>query len=196
MQNKNKLLEDLFSCPICYNVMTDPITTICGHNFCLNCITMNNYECAFCRKKLDKFQITPNYQIKENIEKIKQFTEEKQSKPFQSPGLYRKENYYNTPINGNPNRYRVKRKFEQINFSPPRVRSEISYSKIGLINHSQKSQFINNILSDFRELEDYDIFSNRKNTGKMFDGITGPLRYEIDVNMQETGMFSRRFKYA
>jgi hypothetical protein len=194
MQNKANILEELFTCPICYSVMIDPVTTICGHNFCQTCITMNNNECAYCRRKLSKYEITTNYQIKDNIHKLKQLTLEqtKHNTLYTSPKVRKnKENYYYTNFIGHWSpRYRVKRKFNQINFSPSRVKSDISYTKLGFKSSGIKSQFINQILNDFGQLEDYDLFrENEKFNIKQ-------INYGIDVTMEETGAFSRKFKYS
>jgi hypothetical protein len=198
MQNKsNNLLEELFTCPICYSVMTDPVTTICGHNFCLTCITMNQNECAYCRRKLTKQEITPNYQIKENIEKLKQL-ETRQTQSYMSPTIRRnKENNFNTSsslsgFNGHFSpRYRVKRKYNQINFTPPKKVRNDYYGRTGFKSSGIKSQFINRCLDDFTMLEDYDIFNAASSN------VARGLHYGVDISMEEKtiGVFSRRFKY-
>jgi hypothetical protein len=214
LNNKTNMLEELFTCPICYSVMNEPVTTICGHNFCQACINMSGNECPICRKKLSKYEITPNYQIKDNIEKLKKLTQDSQHVYRSPPAKINKENSYycNAMFNGNSNgstsKYRVKRKFDQINFSPPRVKSEVCYSKIGFNNGIVKTHFINTILNDFRELEEYDIFNVKagkneadRNIGYSGNGngngVGGGLQYNmVEFSMQENGPFSRRFKYT
>ncbi|XP_070711717.1 E3 ubiquitin-protein ligase TRIM21-like isoform X2 [Pempheris klunzingeri] len=47
--------EDQFLCSICLDVLTDPVTTSCGHNFCKTCITEHwntndRFLCPLCNK--------------------------------------------------------------------------------------------------------------------------------------------------
>ncbi|XP_067353126.1 E3 ubiquitin-protein ligase TRIM21-like [Channa argus] len=48
------LSEDQFLCSICLDVLTDPVSTPCGHNFCKNCITQHwdindQCQCPMCK---------------------------------------------------------------------------------------------------------------------------------------------------
>jgi hypothetical protein len=65
--SKNNVLEECLSCPICLEVMKNPVTTKCGHNFCLECIKMNKLQCAICRK-FSYEEPTINYGLKKTIE--------------------------------------------------------------------------------------------------------------------------------
>ncbi|XP_046907245.1 E3 ubiquitin-protein ligase TRIM39-like [Hypomesus transpacificus] len=53
------LSEDQFHCSVCLDVFTDPVSILCGHNFCKACIT--NYwdncdlcQCPMCKLTFDK----------------------------------------------------------------------------------------------------------------------------------------------
>ncbi|KAL7880494.1 hypothetical protein SRHO_G00027480 [Serrasalmus rhombeus] len=53
------LSEDQFLCSICLDVFTDPVTTPCGHNFCMKCIktcwgNSEQCHCPFCKEKFTK----------------------------------------------------------------------------------------------------------------------------------------------
>ncbi|XP_062850596.1 E3 ubiquitin-protein ligase TRIM39-like isoform X6 [Trichomycterus rosablanca] len=48
------LSEDQLQCSICLDVYTDPVSTPCGHNFCMNCIkecwdTSSHCQCPVCK---------------------------------------------------------------------------------------------------------------------------------------------------
>ncbi|KAL8163246.1 UNVERIFIED_CONTAM: hypothetical protein K2H54_015570 [Gekko kuhli] len=64
-------LEDDIVCPICLEVFRDPVTTACGHNFCMDCL--QDYwdrqaligECPYCPQCRESFSSRP--QLRKNI---------------------------------------------------------------------------------------------------------------------------------
>ncbi|EAR94571.2 zinc finger, C3HC4 type (RING finger) protein (macronuclear) [Tetrahymena thermophila SB210] len=54
-KENNSFTESSFDCPICLNILLRPVTLVCGHNFCEQCIK-NEYfsnlkqQCPVCRK--------------------------------------------------------------------------------------------------------------------------------------------------
>ncbi|XP_063050730.1 tripartite motif-containing protein 16-like [Engraulis encrasicolus] len=54
--------QDIFMCPICLDLLKDPVTLPCGHNYCLGCIedcwneedVKGIYSCPQCRKTLNQ----------------------------------------------------------------------------------------------------------------------------------------------
>ncbi|XP_066536515.1 E3 ubiquitin-protein ligase TRIM39-like isoform X2 [Hoplias malabaricus] len=80
------LSEDQFLCSICLHVFTDPVTTPCGHNFCLKCIEMcwdNSDQCPLCKEKFAKRpelkvnttlrEVVDHFQTKRGLEKPENF---------------------------------------------------------------------------------------------------------------------------
>uniref|UniRef100_A0A674JG65 E3 ubiquitin/ISG15 ligase TRIM25-like n=1 Tax=Terrapene triunguis TaxID=2587831 RepID=A0A674JG65_9SAUR len=72
MSNTNFFfLEDNIVCPICLEVFTDPVTTACGHNFCMDCL--QDYwdhqavigECPYCPQCREPFSSRPR--LRKNI---------------------------------------------------------------------------------------------------------------------------------
>uniref|UniRef100_A0A8C8SF99 Uncharacterized protein n=1 Tax=Pelusios castaneus TaxID=367368 RepID=A0A8C8SF99_9SAUR len=63
--------EDNIVCPICLEVFTDPVTTACGHNFCMDCL--QDYwdhqavigECPYCPQCREPFSSRPR--LRKNI---------------------------------------------------------------------------------------------------------------------------------
>lgn len=55
-------------CPICYDVMSNPVTTCCGHKYCQTCYDKLN-TCAMCRTYLIKDEAT-TLQNRLNIERV------------------------------------------------------------------------------------------------------------------------------
>lgn len=77
----NDSLLKLFDCPICIDTLTDPVTIICGHNFCYSCIMSSinsSLKCPICRVIINKEYLNDiqiNYQMKNitsNIIKIQE----------------------------------------------------------------------------------------------------------------------------
>ncbi|XP_060788939.1 zinc-binding protein A33-like [Neoarius graeffei] len=58
-ESSSLLTEEQLQCSICLEVLTDPVTTPCGHSFCNNCITQSwnksqHYCCPLCKEKCTK----------------------------------------------------------------------------------------------------------------------------------------------
>ncbi|XP_060925987.1 tripartite motif-containing protein 16-like [Limanda limanda] len=57
-QQENQLARQILSCWICVDLLKDPVTTVCGHSYCLSCINTHwdkeeergSYSCPQCRQ--------------------------------------------------------------------------------------------------------------------------------------------------
>ena len=45
------IVEENFTCSICYELFVYPTVIECGHCFCHDCLTRCNYRCPICRKR-------------------------------------------------------------------------------------------------------------------------------------------------
>ncbi|XP_038199789.1 E3 ubiquitin-protein ligase TRIM31-like [Arvicola amphibius] len=74
LKRASKLREDVI-CPICKEILRDPVISDCGHNFCLLCInqvgkTTENLQCPLCKLPVNKNMLRPNKQLASLAEKI------------------------------------------------------------------------------------------------------------------------------
>ncbi|XP_040825761.1 E3 ubiquitin-protein ligase TRIM31-like [Ochotona curzoniae] len=70
-------LEEEMTCPICLDILQDPVTIECGHNFCNFCITQlqeaskYHIKCFRCKTYMKKNTYAPNLLLANLIEKIR-----------------------------------------------------------------------------------------------------------------------------
>ncbi|KAI1888884.1 hypothetical protein AGOR_G00173360 [Albula goreensis] len=75
--------EGQFQCSICLDVFTDPVSTPCGHNFCMACIggywdSNNPPQCPLCKEKFEtRPKLCVNKSFAEIVEEFKRSTEVK-----------------------------------------------------------------------------------------------------------------------
>ncbi|XP_030634690.1 zinc-binding protein A33-like [Chanos chanos] len=67
MASSSSLLsEDQFLCPVCLDVFTDPVSTPCGHNFCMTCLNKHWDSTPHCLCPLCKEQFNMRPELKIN----------------------------------------------------------------------------------------------------------------------------------
>ncbi|XP_043983299.1 E3 ubiquitin-protein ligase TRIM21-like [Gambusia affinis] len=84
------MTDDNFSCSICLDVFTKPVSIPCGHTFCQDCIakhweTINRLlECPLCKETyLTKPELRVNIVIADMVERFKNAARRKSSSPVQ-----------------------------------------------------------------------------------------------------------------
>uniref|UniRef100_A0A3Q1GVK4 E3 ubiquitin-protein ligase TRIM21-like n=1 Tax=Acanthochromis polyacanthus TaxID=80966 RepID=A0A3Q1GVK4_9TELE len=73
MASSSSLLsEEQFLCPICLDVFTRPVSTPCGHNFCMSCITSywDNASFSQCPVCKEQFQRRPDLKVNTFISEL------------------------------------------------------------------------------------------------------------------------------
>uniref|UniRef100_A0A8C5GTZ2 E3 ubiquitin-protein ligase TRIM21-like n=1 Tax=Gouania willdenowi TaxID=441366 RepID=A0A8C5GTZ2_GOUWI len=77
------MFEHHFLCSICLEVLTDPVTTSCGHNFCKTCIsthwdTSTTSRCPVCNQVFStKPQLKVNIMMREMVSQFRRESEKK-----------------------------------------------------------------------------------------------------------------------
>ncbi|KAG9274472.1 hypothetical protein AMEX_G11395 [Astyanax mexicanus] len=64
--SSSPLSEDQFQCSICLDVFTDPVSTPCGHNFCITCLSQYWNSTQHCHCPLCKEEFTKRPELKIN----------------------------------------------------------------------------------------------------------------------------------
>uniref|UniRef100_A0A8C4RJJ3 Uncharacterized protein n=1 Tax=Erpetoichthys calabaricus TaxID=27687 RepID=A0A8C4RJJ3_ERPCA len=86
------VLQDEFTCSVCLNTLTDPVTIPCGHNFCLKCLMdcwdqSQECSCPHCRHTFTtRPALRRNTLLSEVVKKLKKTRLSSPSQNYAGPG--------------------------------------------------------------------------------------------------------------
>ncbi|XP_057604455.1 tripartite motif-containing protein 5-like [Hippopotamus amphibius kiboko] len=70
-------IQEEVTCPICLELLTEPLSFDCGHTFCQACITASNKEsmtdhCPVCRTSYERGSLRPNRHIANIVQRLRE----------------------------------------------------------------------------------------------------------------------------
>ncbi|CAM9407273.1 unnamed protein product [Rangifer tarandus platyrhynchus] len=75
-------IQEEVTCPVCLELLTEPLSLDCGHTFCQACITVNNKEsiigqegnrsCPVCRVSFEPGNLRPNRQVANIVQRLQE----------------------------------------------------------------------------------------------------------------------------
>ena len=156
----NNDLKTLFSCPICLEILHNPITIICGHNFCKTCINtsvMSITKCPCCRVEIKDIQ---NYEINKQMKDIIEIYNSKLNKEKINPNERSMVFYEKIKGYCQNSSFKLKKRSisELYNVLPPIENNKISSIQIDLNYNNQITQDQSNHKSVSETLGDFEMF--------------------------------------
>uniref|UniRef100_A0A671ER61 Tripartite motif containing 22 n=1 Tax=Rhinolophus ferrumequinum TaxID=59479 RepID=A0A671ER61_RHIFE len=73
-------IQEELTCPLCLDLLTEPLSLDCGHSFCQACITANNkepmfalggeHQCPVCQSRYQPYNLRPNWKLANILKKL------------------------------------------------------------------------------------------------------------------------------
>ncbi|KAI4889209.1 hypothetical protein NFI96_024374 [Prochilodus magdalenae] len=86
MASSRSSLEQDLSCPVCFEIFTDPVILSCSHSFCGTCLQMSweqslGRDCPVCRRRAARDDVQINLALRNACESYMQQARERESDP-------------------------------------------------------------------------------------------------------------------
>jgi hypothetical protein len=139
-----QILKEFFNCDKCLNIMIDPISTKCGHKFCLKCLSVNNdyFFCTVCKIYLNKNDFYSNSEMKKTIKYLNESSKSKSKLQYSYLNCKESEKNKNWELTNNDQNFEMSNSKEkkEINYPTENLNSNLNFDSN--LNSYSNSKFM------------------------------------------------------